>query len=36
VTEATTAYPDWNSPEEKADVLAELSAARTVYLRSVR
>jgi len=31
VTETTTAYPDWNSPAEKAAVLAELKAARSVY-----
>jgi hypothetical protein len=31
VTEATSAYPDWNSAAEKAAVLAELKAARTVY-----
>jgi len=33
VTEATAAYPDWNNADEKAHVLAELSAARTIYLK---
>jgi TolB protein len=31
VTEATTAYPDWNNAEEKAHVLGQLAAARAVY-----
>jgi len=32
VTESTSAYPDWNDPTEKAHVLAQLAAARAVYL----
>ncbi|HEY3786019.1 MAG TPA: CehA/McbA family metallohydrolase [Steroidobacteraceae bacterium] len=31
VTEATTAYPDWNNATEKAHVLAQLAAARAIY-----
>ena len=31
VTEATAAYPDWNSAEEKAYVLGRLAEARKVY-----
>jgi TolB protein len=33
VREATERYPDWNSPAEKAAVLARLAAARAVYER---
>jgi TolB protein len=33
VTEATSAYPDWNSAEEKAHVLGQLAQARAVYLK---
>jgi hypothetical protein len=29
--ETTTAYPDWNSPDEKAAVLGRLAAARRIY-----
>ena len=32
VSESTAAYPDWNSPAEKAHVLAQLAAARNVYV----
>ncbi len=32
-TEATTAYPDWNSPAEKTYVLGRLAEARRVYER---
>jgi TolB protein len=31
VTEATTAYPDWNFPAEKAAVLAQLQAGRAEF-----
>ena len=31
VTEATAAYPDWNSAEEKAYVMGRLAEARKVY-----
>jgi len=31
VRETTDAYPDWNSPGEKAGVMATLAAARAVY-----
>jgi hypothetical protein len=31
VIERTSAYPDWNSPAEKAGVLAELQAARSAF-----
>jgi len=31
--EATSRYPDWNSQEEKAGVLAKLREARAVYER---
>jgi TolB protein len=31
VTEATSAYPDWNSAEEKAYVLGRLAEARKIY-----
>ena len=31
--QVTEAYPDWNSVEEKADVLAHLDAARDVFRR---
>src|SRR5271168_1792006 len=31
VTEATAAYPDWNSAEEKAYVMGRLTEARKVY-----
>jgi TolB protein len=31
VIESTTAYPDWNSPAEKAGVLAQLQAGRAVF-----
>ncbi len=31
VTEATTAYPDWNSSQEKRGVLGRLAEARSVY-----
>jgi hypothetical protein len=31
VTEATAAYPDWNSAEERRGVLARLAQARAVY-----
>jgi Tol biopolymer transport system component len=31
VTESTERYPDWNSPAEKAAVLAELKAGREVF-----
>jgi TolB protein len=31
VAESTTAYPDWNSAEEKAAVLAELKAGRAQF-----
>jgi TolB protein len=33
VAEATARHPDWNSPDEKAAVLARLAAARAVYER---
>ena len=33
VREATERHPDWNSPAEKAAVLARLAAARAVYER---
>jgi hypothetical protein len=33
VSEATNAYPDWNSAAEKKHVLGELSAARAVYAK---
>jgi Tol biopolymer transport system component len=33
LAQVTDAYPDWNSPAEKAAVLAELAAARAVYQR---
>jgi TolB protein len=33
VREATERHPDWNSPAEKAAVLARLAAARAVYAR---
>jgi hypothetical protein len=33
LTETTRAYPDWNSPAEKAAVLARLEQARAVYQR---
>lgn len=33
VTEAATAYPDWNNAGEKAHVLAQLAAARAMYQR---
>ena len=33
VREATERYPDWNSPAEKAAVLARLAAAHAVYER---
>ena len=33
VSEATEAYPDWNSAAEKKHVLGELSAARAVYAK---
>ena len=33
LTETTAAYPDWNSPEEKAGVLQKLKDARAVYER---
>jgi hypothetical protein len=33
VREATERHPDWNSPAEKAAVLARLTAARAVYAR---
>jgi Tol biopolymer transport system component len=32
VTEATSAYPDWNSPAEKHGVLDRLARARAVFL----
>jgi len=32
VGESTAAYPEWNSPAEKAHVMAQLAAARNVYL----
>jgi TolB protein len=31
VTQATAAYPDWNSASEKAYVLGRLAEARKVY-----
>jgi TolB protein len=31
VTEATAAYPDWNSPQEKEYVLRRLAEARKIY-----
>jgi TolB protein len=31
--ERTSAYPDWNSPAEKAAVLAELAEARARFER---
>ncbi len=31
VTEATAAYPDWNSPAEKAYVMGRLAEARKIY-----
>jgi Tol biopolymer transport system component len=31
LTQATSAYPDWNSEQEKAAVLGELAQARAVY-----
>jgi hypothetical protein len=31
VTEATSAYPDWNSPVEKHDVLERLVRAKAVF-----
>ena len=31
LTETTRAYPDWNSPAEKAAVLGQLAQARAVY-----
>ncbi|HME12808.1 MAG TPA: hypothetical protein VKF79_08110, partial [Candidatus Acidoferrum sp.] len=31
VTEATAAYPDWNSPAEKAYVMGRLADARKIY-----
>jgi hypothetical protein len=31
--ETTSAYPDWNSPGEKAAVLEQLRHARAVYQR---
>jgi len=31
VTEATAAYPDWNSAPEKAYVLGRLAEARKIY-----
>src|ERR1700722_3295161 len=31
VTEATSAYPDWNSPAEKHDVLERLARAKAVF-----
>ena len=33
LAETTSAYPDWNSPAEKAAVLARLKEARAVYQR---
>ncbi len=33
LAETTAAYPDWNSPAEKAAVLARLKEARAVYQR---
>ena len=33
LAQVTAAYPDWNSPAEKADVLARLAAAKAVYER---
>ena len=33
VRETTERYPDWNSPAEKASVMARLAAARAVYER---
>jgi hypothetical protein len=33
IRETTDRYPDWNSPAEKAGVLARLAAARQVYER---
>lgn len=33
LTETTAAYPDWNSPQEKAGVLQKLKDARAVYER---
>ena len=35
VSEATDAYPDWNSAAEKKHVLGELSAARAVYAKLI-
>jgi hypothetical protein len=32
VTEATAAYPDWNSPDEKKYVLGRIAEARAIYL----
>jgi hypothetical protein len=31
VTEATAAYPDWNNPDEKHDVLGRLAQAKAVF-----
>jgi len=31
VTDATSHYPDWNSPGEKEGVLKELAQAKTVF-----
>jgi TolB protein len=33
LAERTAAYPDWNSPQEKAGVMKQLSDARAVYER---
>jgi hypothetical protein len=35
VTEATQAYPDWNSAAEKSHVLGQLAAARDVYTKLI-
>ena len=32
VTEAVSAYPDWNSDAEKAHVMKQLATARSMYL----
>ena len=32
MTEATAAYPDWNSAEEKRRVLARLTQAKAVFV----
>jgi hypothetical protein len=35
VTEATQAYPDWNSAAEKSHVLGQLATARALYMKQI-